>query len=120
MQDADTIRQTLAHFTGSERFYRHTLARRLVYTDGVQYVAEACDAYWLIDNIASHQLFTASVRAEPFQVWKLAVGGGEASLVCEDGNGKVVYREDISFTDFPLPHIEMWVENGTLYLPRER
>lgn len=120
MQDTSIILQTLGHFTGSERFYRHQLVRSLAYSEGVRYVAEACHAYWLIDGIAAHRMFTAAVRAEPFQVWKLDVEGREAALVCEDGNGRVVYREDISFTDFPLPGIEIWAENDVLYLPRER
>jgi len=41
----------LAHFTGTEQIWRHGLVRHIVYTDGVQHVAEAGEAYWLVDKI---------------------------------------------------------------------
>ena len=44
----------LCQFTGElERFF-HPLNRKVVYTPGVQYVAQAGQAYWLIDAIASY------------------------------------------------------------------
>ena len=44
----------LCQFTGDlERFY-HPLNRKVVYTPGVQYVAQVGQAYWLIDAIASY------------------------------------------------------------------
>ena len=42
----------LAMHTGSTRWFRHW-TRRLVYTEGVQYLAEKASAYWLIDLVAS-------------------------------------------------------------------
>jgi hypothetical protein len=37
----------LSHFTGTNQYYRHW-AMRLVYTDGVKYIADDADAYWLL------------------------------------------------------------------------
>jgi hypothetical protein len=42
----------LAQFTGSENWYRHGINRNVLYTDGVQHVAERGGAYWLLDEIA--------------------------------------------------------------------
>jgi hypothetical protein len=123
MQDPATIAAALSQHTGSETFYRHW-TRRAVYTMGVQDMAERCEAHWLIDAILSHQR-SPKVRAEEFQVWTLTRNktGSGATLTCTDG-GKgaepvVVARQRIPFTDFPLPHIELWFANGTLYLPNE-
>lgn len=44
----------LQQFTGSTNRYRHSLNRTVVYSDGVQYLAENAGAYWLIDAIASY------------------------------------------------------------------
>jgi hypothetical protein len=66
---AAELRNGIAHFTGTDQWYRHSPSRML-YTDGVRYVAERAGAYWLIDAIASHQL-SPGVRREPFQVWTL-------------------------------------------------
>ncbi len=111
----------LQQFTGTEEYYRHSIARNVMYTDGIKYLAETAGAYWLIDEIALAQLFSATVRREEFQVWKLKVTGSRAVLSLEDGNGNKVGRnKHITFTDFPLPEITIWFENGVIMLPSER
>jgi hypothetical protein len=109
----------LAHFTGSEQVYRHSLMRNMLYTEGVQYLAEKAGAYWLLDKVATMQL-EPRVKAEEFQAWKLKVADSKATLTCEDGNGNIVHKEEIEFTDFPLDHIDLWVENHVIMLPSER
>ncbi len=111
----------LRQFTGTEHYYRHALFRNLLYTDGVQYLAENAGAYWLIDAIALTQLCEGRVRAEEFQVWRLTVDPDQrARLTCEDGNYNTVYMQDFDFTTFPLPSVVLYLENGVLYLPSER
>jgi hypothetical protein len=112
----------LHEFHGTDHFYQHPLMRSVIYTDGVQYVAERAGAYWLLDVIATSQLL-AAVRAEEFQVWKLDVHAAPATdalLTCDDGNGNVVYSREIHLTDFPAPGIKLYFENGTICLPGER
>ena len=96
---ASEILVTLAQFTGSERYFRGP-NRTIVYTDGVQYLAEAAQAYWLIDAIASWQV-QPKVRAEPFQVWTLT-RQTEWRLQADDGNGNVMTTQKIEYSDFPL------------------
>ena len=79
----------LAQFTGSEHWYQHGLVRSTTYTDGAKYVADAGGAYWLLDEIALAQKFDRAVRAEPFQVWNLAVSDTKGVLTCDDGNGNL-------------------------------
>ena len=108
----------LAQFTGTETWWRHPLTKT-VYTDGVRYVAENAGAYWLIDAIAFSQ-HEPAVRAEDFQCWKLTLAEDRsATLTCENGNDKAVYKQEIGFTDFPLKSFEMWYASNTLYLPSE-
>ena len=110
----------LCQFTGSEHWYRHGLVKRILYTDGAKYVADAGGAYWLLDEIALAQQYVKEVAAEGFQVWKLVLGEGHsATLACEDGNGTAVYRKAIEFTDFPLPEITLWFTDNTILLPSE-
>jgi hypothetical protein len=66
----------LAQFTGSQNFYRHSLVREVLYTEGVEYVAETAGAYWLLDEIALAQRYIISVKREDFQVWDLKVDTG--------------------------------------------
>jgi hypothetical protein len=110
-----------SNFTGTENYYRHSLSK-VLYTDGVQYVAAEAGAFWLLDEIAVAQSFNAKVRGEEFQVWKLDVKGSTATLRCEDGNGRKLLAKRIDFTTFPEPGIEIWVEVGerpVMLLPSE-
>ena len=59
------------------------------YTDGVRYLAQNAECYWLLEFIFSHQL-NAKIKREPFQVWKIEVlKEGGAKIWVEDGNDKV-------------------------------
>jgi len=109
----------LAYFTGTETWFRHGLARNVLYTEGAQYVAEHGGAYWLIDAIAFSQS-EPSVAHEDFQLWTLTVKPDHsATLVCSDGNNNVVYSRDITFTDFPLDEIRFYFTNNVILLPSE-
>ena len=80
----------------------------MLYTDGAQYLAEHAGAYWLLDNIAIAQAHVKAVKAEEFQVWTLKVNpDSTALLTCDDGNNRIVYKQSIPFTDFPLPEISI-------------
>ena len=120
MTNDKTLTQAdLKQFTGTETWFRHPLARKVLYTEGVKHVAEHGEAYWLIDAIAFSQIIPA-VAAECFQFWTLNVRPDQtATLVCEDGDGKVVHTQDIPFTDFPLPVIKFYFTDNVILLPSE-
>jgi hypothetical protein len=110
----------LAQFMGSENWYRHGLMRDVLFTDGAKHVADAGGAYWLLDEIALAQRYEKGVAAEEFQHWKLTVKAEQtATLVCDDGNGKIVFEKRIEFTDFPLEEISLYCTNNTILLPSE-
>lgn len=112
--------QDLAQFTGSDTFYRHALSGGCVYTEGVQYLAEAGSAYWLLDAILCPQPHEPALRSAEFQVWTLTVREDRsASLICTDGDDARVYVHPIPWTDFPLRSVVLWFANRTLYLPSE-
>ena len=109
----------LAQFTGTENWYRHSLARNVHYTDGMLFVAERAGAYWLIDEIALAQRDEPALRGEEFQVWTLTVDGKAAVLRCEDGNGRRLLEKRIEYTDFPEPGIKLYCTDGVIMLPGE-
>lgn len=110
----------LRQFTSSEKFYRHALVRSVFYTGGVKYVAENGDAYWLIDEIAFAQRYEESITGEAFQLWTLTVHEDRtATLICEDGDGRLVFTKAIECTDFPLVEITFYCINSAILLPSE-
>lgn len=115
----------LAQFTGSETFTHHGLARSLLMTEGVVFLADEAGAHWLVDVIAIWQS-EASARAEPFQAWSLVVDATTRSavLAMTDGNSSAsIIKQEIEWTDFPLGEIALWciaeADHRVLMLPSE-
>jgi hypothetical protein len=132
MMDAETLLQNLKHFCGTEQYYKHFLG--IHYTDGVKYFAENAQCFWLIDAIASHQAtVNKNSRLREFQLWFLHVGKehefikptrhNAAVLTCWEDTPKAESRpviiQQISFTNFPLPEIKLYLQDKILLLPDE-
>ena len=132
MMNAETLLQNLQHFCGSEQYYKHWLG--LCYTDGIKYLAENAQCFWLIDAIASHQpTAKKNPRLKEFQLWFLHVGTGHEFIKPKAGNAAVltcwedtpkaeskpVIIQQIPFTDFPLKEIKLYLQDKILLLPEE-
>lgn len=131
----EEIRAELAQFIGDTTRYRHPLNRRVIYTPGVNYMAEACRAYWLIDAIASYLLpgspelerivNEVDFRLSDIQFWTLETRNDDtAVLYCQaDSDEPPAIEQEISYTDFPMSDIKIWAaydgQHWTLYLPQE-
>lgn len=119
-EDIAVLERDLAQFCGSEDRWKHWTGR-IMYTEGVKFLAERAGAFWLIDLVASHQ--TAQLRKEEFQVWTLRVDRSKAPMAvatCRaDTDEPVLVRQEIDHTDFPLPSIRLWLVGDVLMLPSE-
>ena len=113
------LQTNLSHFTGTENYYR--VMPRLVITDGVQYLANQANSYWLVSLIYSH-LMSNAIYSE-FVVARLTVSEKTADLVLDDGNDQVISRQRIDYTDFPLDEISIYCcyqqQDWILLLPSE-
>ncbi|HEY9847164.1 MAG TPA: hypothetical protein V6D03_13330 [Candidatus Caenarcaniphilales bacterium] len=128
------IQAALPHFHGCETFYRHWTGR-LIYTEGVKYLADTAHCYWLIDAIASHQpTCRQDMMLNDFQVWYLLLEGQDAvPWIPVKGEGAILtcwrdtpeedslplIRQNIEFSDVALPQIKLYVSMGVLMLPSE-
>jgi hypothetical protein len=118
---AAELEATLARFSGTERIYRQAFAGNVIqYTDGVRYLAETAQAYWLIDVLHSHQ--RRAVRlCDGFQLWQLQVNDDRSAIIeCRADTGQpAAIRQRIEYTDFPLKQIRLYVVGHTIMLPGE-
>jgi hypothetical protein len=127
LTDAD-----LRQFTGDIIRVRHPLNPNVIYTPGVQYLAEAGSAYWLVDAIAiwiGSEQFMRAEQDDPrigyMHFWTLVKSPrGSATLHAKADSPDVPFIvQELEFTDFPLPRIDIWAAfDGlywTLYLPSE-
>ena len=128
---AELVREYARHTIGSESFYRHSDFSSIVYTDGIKFVAEQCDAHWLIDAVDSWQQRAHRAQRKlglrDFQVWRLSfLEASEVwALECwtdTPGESERVVAQSICFSDFPrdLAPFEFWVEDGVMMLKEER
>ncbi len=103
---------------GATGFYRHKPSQ-VLYSNGVQELAESCGAYWFIDLIISHQL-NKVVNYQPFQVWLLKrVKNDVFNVLATDGNDTTIAKQAIPYSDFPYDKATIWLVNGVLILPSE-
>ncbi len=108
METAETIYQNMAYQTGTSQYIQHSLNKNLVFTDGINQLREDADCHWLIDLIAIQK------REEEKQQWKLIVNPDNSALLTmrDMRTGDINFSKVIPLTDFPLPDITLYVEEG--------
>lgn len=71
-------KEDLEQFIGTSQYFRHWTG--LLYTDGISYLAEEGEAYWLLDSIGSYQR-SPNVRNVELQFWELAVRENRSAVL---------------------------------------
>lgn len=116
----DELRSALAAFAGTDDYHRHDTAN-FSYSDGVKFLADNAGAYWLIDLIASWQKRCRKDRQlRELQIWQLKKTGNEADVICLRALDDEAFRLHLTFTDFPLDEVTLYLEDNVLMLPGER
>lgn len=111
--------EELRQSRGANQYYRHL---HFFYTEGVHNLAEKAEAYWLLDAIASYQpKLEQDAMLKHFQIWTLQVDLDKqtAVLICEKDANEVVLTQKISWTDFPLEKVQLYLIDQVLLLPGE-
>lgn len=103
--------QELNQFTGTENYFSfNPIFGKHVITDGVKYLAEKAQCYWLLDAIASYHgtIIKKLPNSISFQVWRLVVNKSKGKLQLVE-NEKVLIEQKIKYTDFPMDKIVLYV-----------
>lgn len=109
------ISRELRQFHGTENYYRHF--GKVLYTDGIQFMAVRCKAYWLLDIVATAQ---PTVDRAPFQLWQVKVSNGKGVVTCrEDSNQPEIFRQELITTDFPMSDFEFYCCDNIILLKSE-
>jgi len=116
MKSRREILDILPHFRGSAEYHKHKfLDHGLLLSEGAEYIRESCGSYWLFDIISQQ-----SVKHEEFQVTLRQLKSQDWMVKFQDLDlEKVLYRQRIPYSDFPLLEIRLWFMNGVCYLPSE-
>jgi hypothetical protein len=121
------IPNDLGHFTGGGETHRWSVLTPMRMSEGVKYLVESAECFWLLDIIASYQS-NRKMRATcgHIQFWHLVKKGerGAEVYVQADSDQPKLITQSIEFTDFPFTaehkDIQLWVsEEGLIFLPSE-
>ena len=92
MKTPNEIIEILSQFSGTENYYQHQFG--IYYTDGIMEMATICQAFWLVDVVASYQ-FEPKISEEHFQVFGLKVNEDKSAIVeISDGNDNILMTQN--------------------------
>tara|TARA_Y100000310_G_scaffold60266_1_gene55620 strand:- start:4177 stop:4551 length:375 start_codon:yes stop_codon:yes gene_type:complete len=114
---------SLSGFRGTGGYTYLNFLRNLKFTDGWVYLAEQVGCYWLADIVASVQHLPKIQEYQHFIVWRIVVENEQAVVSAysdseEDGtfsDNKLLYKQEIAYTDFPKGTFE-WYQEGDVVL----
>ncbi len=87
-------------FTGTGNWYKHFLG--IVFTDGVKWLREQLECYWLIDDIA---IFSRDFwRKESFITADFSHDNDKAILTLTDGNDRLLFSNKYPYSDLSIDH----------------
>lgn len=117
----------LRQFTCTENYFQSKLPN-LWYSDGARHFFINAGAYWFLDIVQFRIVQDKKCKLEPFMVVKLNVENEAATITVDDGNGKVLWKQTIDFTDCPIGEWKFYLEEATcgetfgklLMVPSER
>jgi hypothetical protein len=106
-------------FTGRAVVFPHP-TRLIFYSEGVRYVAETLNAYWLIDVIAAAQPFACrDAWLRQFQLWEVFGTNGKARVRCLRDADDTAFEVHEPAREFALDYVRLHVIDKTLHLPSE-
>lgn len=121
--EQEQILQELSEFTGTEAYHKASLFGDLVLTDGINYLRNKLNCFWLIDIVASVQHLKEIKEEKNFIVWLIEARKDKSFIVTAWNDtpyesGKL-YEQEGKYTDFPLDRFEFYQEGEVLLLKSE-
>ncbi len=113
--------QELAQFIGTNQYYCLPNFPDYRYTDGVHYLIHN-GVSWLANDIflyQNHKAIIEYLKTDYFQYWTLTVKDKRGTLICDDGDGKEIYKKEGIGVYIPLPKISLYLIDKVLMLSSE-
>jgi len=119
----EAIMQELSQFTGTETYYKASCFGNLVLTDGMNYLRNKLNCFWLIDIVASVQHLKDIQEEKTFIVWLIEVKKDKSFIVTAWNDtpyeSRKLYEQEGKYTDFLLDRFEFYQESEVLLLKSE-
>jgi hypothetical protein len=120
MVSKEEVEKELANFTGTENYYKAGLSN-LKLTDGMQYLREALNCYWLTTIVESVQHLPDIAKNSEFILWAIKVNPDKSFVVTAryDTGTKPLYEQKGEYTDFLFEEYEFYQCGEVLLLKSE-
>lgn len=119
MKNQKEILEGLKQFYGTTQYFR--VSPRLVLTDGMKYLCDSCECYWLADIVSSilfdNKILTYFKRQSPVVVSIKKNDKGGFLVSVGNNEKKPIYTQEIESSDFPLDSFWFYVgDNGNFWV----
>lgn len=128
-QEQQEILNELENFTGTEHYYKFSVLFEEVLTDGIQFLCNKLNCFWIMDIVGSVSHLKAIKENESFILWKIKlVGKGFIVRAYKDYESKeteefnkkyLLYEQEGEYTDFALKDFEFYESNKVILLKSE-
>lgn len=110
----------LSQFIGTEQYY-YSAFKLLKLTDGINYLRNKANCYWLMDIIESVQHLPQIKANIEFLVWRIRVNSDSSWVVDvrTDSDKPILFEQKGEYTDFPLKEFEFYQIDDVLLLKSE-
>lgn len=114
------IIKELKNFSGTENYYLSSF-KTLKLTDGMNFLRNKLNCFWLIDVVESVQHLKKIKENNHFILWTIKVNEDKTAIIkaLDDSKGKILYSQKLEYTDFLLDEFEFYQINDVLLLKGE-
>ena len=112
----------LDNFTGTACYYKSTFGK-LRLTEGMNYLRNEANCFWLIDIIESVQHLKRIQINKDFVIWKIEVKDKAFKVTAwadTPYKSEMLYSQEGEYTNFPLEELEFYQEGDVLLLKSEQ
>jgi hypothetical protein len=118
------FKQELRNFTGTEAYHKFSILSNMVLTDGMKFVCDAQQSYWLMDIVSSVQDNIKIQASKTFIVWRIQVNEGKSFVVSAYRDSpfnkeNLLYEQVGGWTDFGLTEFEFYQCGDVILLTNE-
>lgn len=122
--EQNEILSELSNFTGTEQYYKASNLYNLNLTEGIQYLRNKLNCFWLIDIVGSVQHLSKIKENKEFIIWKIKVNKDKSFIVSAYRDSpfikeNLLYEQKGTYTDFKLKEFEFYQEYNILLLKSE-
>ena len=120
----ENILDSLANFTGTENYYKASPLFNINITDGIKYLCEKLQCYWLIDIIGSAQHLPLIKANSDSILWTIKKNDNNHFIVSAYKDSpltpdNLLYTQKGNYTNFPLSEFEFYQCNNIILLKSE-